>query len=30
MRSDHRDQERRVGLRKPAMISGVSLIHQGP
>jgi hypothetical protein len=27
---DCRDQERRVGLRKPAMISDVSLIHQGP
>jgi len=24
------DQERRVGLRKPVMISDVSLIHQGP
>jgi hypothetical protein len=27
---DCRDQERRVGLRKPVMISDVSLIHQGP
>jgi hypothetical protein len=27
--TDCRDQVRRVGLRKPAMISGVSLIHHG-
>src|ERR1035438_2656879 len=28
--TDCRDQERRIGLRKLAMISDVSLIHQGP
>ena len=30
MRPNAGVQERRVGLRKRAMISGVSLIHQGP
>ena len=28
--ADRRDQERRVGLRNRAMISGVNWIHQGP
>src|SRR5262245_49787590 len=28
--TDRRDHERRVGLRRRAMISGVSWIHQGP
>ena len=28
--TDRRDHERRVVLRRPAMLSGVSWIHQGP